>query len=400
VSWLPVIYQNPTVGALNWSIEPSRETTTVSQNKNNMNAKVEYNPDVINENDDSKLEPGIINTLIDLFSYKISGLIAGIGGLSLALVLFIYGDITQADFFTKLTQGQSIILLLSIVGLTFIIAIIGLFAWFAAKVQFKIVLVFMIFVLIIVSFIFVGMIVGENGENDTLSEESQLILATEIFEQVGAPKAARLAIEEAYKLSPESPEIINKRADMAMLELRDYFGIYDFKDISDRAASTYNILSLAAGNHDEQRMADVISHLAWAIHLGNTRQADQQLLDRKYIEPLLLRAVKADPRNVFAHTFWGTWCLARYTTRPTMWPKCHDNLDEVFFHYSMALTDGRHVSFVNKFADFALDDRDRYDKGLKKIYHSLSKKISGRKLSENQLRQLVTTKLRIITNEQ
>jgi hypothetical protein len=400
VSWLPVIYQNPTVGALNWSIEPSRETTTVSQNKNNVNAKVEYNPDVINENDDSKLEPGIINTLIDLFSYKISGLIAGIGGLSLALVLFIYGYITQADFFTKLTQGQSIILLLSIVGLTFVIAIIGIFAWFAAKVQFKIVLVFMIFVLIIVSFIFVGMIVGENGENDTLSEESQLILATEIFEQVGAPKAARLAIEEAYKLSHESPEIINKRADMAMLELRDYFGIYDFKDISDRAASTYNILSLAAGNHDEQRMADVISHLAWAIHLGNTRQAGQQLLDRKYIEPLLLRAVKADPRNVFAHTFWGTWCLARYTTRPTMWPKCHDNLDEVFFHYSMALTDGRHVSFVNKFADFALDDRDRYDKGLKKIYHSLSKKISGRKLSENQLRQLVTTKLRIITNEQ
>jgi len=175
VSWLPVIYQNPTVGALNWSREPPRETTTVSQKK--VNAKVEYNPDVINENEDSKLEQGIINTLIDLFSYKISGLIAGIGGLSLALVLFIYGDITQGDFFTKLTQEQSIILLLSIVGLTFVIAIIGLFAWFAARerVQFKMVLVFMVFVLIIVSFIFVGInkILGGNGENDRLIEEVQ-----------------------------------------------------------------------------------------------------------------------------------------------------------------------------------------------------------------------------------
>jgi hypothetical protein len=35
VSWLPVIYQNPTVGALNWSsyLEPPRETTTVSHKK-------------------------------------------------------------------------------------------------------------------------------------------------------------------------------------------------------------------------------------------------------------------------------------------------------------------------------------------------------------------------------
>jgi len=175
-SWLPVIYQNPTVRSLSWIKPPE------SEKKHLENDGVQFrnppleppdndkNEEIYDVIDDSK--QGVINTIIDLFSFKISGLIAGIGGLSLGLVWFIYGYITQADIFPKLTQGQSTILLLSIVGLTFVIAIIGLFAWFAARerVQFKIVLVFMVFVLIIVSFIFVGInkIVGGNGENDRL----------------------------------------------------------------------------------------------------------------------------------------------------------------------------------------------------------------------------------------
>jgi hypothetical protein len=62
-------------------------------------------------------------------THFLPGLIAGIGGLSLMVVLFIYKDIIAKDIFPQLTQTQATIVIFSIIGLTFFITIIGIYRY-------------------------------------------------------------------------------------------------------------------------------------------------------------------------------------------------------------------------------------------------------------------------------
>jgi uncharacterized membrane protein (DUF485 family) len=125
-------------------------------------------PDVDIDNGDDE---GIISKLSNvqfILTHFLPGLIAGVAGLSLAVVLFIYKDIIAKDIFPQLTQTQATIVIFSIIGLTFFIAIIGLYAWLATKkdIQFKYVVVFMILILTILAFISAGVYIFiPNGEN-------------------------------------------------------------------------------------------------------------------------------------------------------------------------------------------------------------------------------------------
>jgi glucan phosphoethanolaminetransferase (alkaline phosphatase superfamily) len=93
------------------------------------------------------------------FAQFLPGLITSIAGLSLMVVLFIYRDIIAKDIFPQLTQTQATAVIFSIIGLTFFIAIIGIYAWLATRkdIGIKQVLVFIILILIILSFIIIGL---------------------------------------------------------------------------------------------------------------------------------------------------------------------------------------------------------------------------------------------------
>ena len=77
------------------------------------------------------------------------------------MVLFVYKDIIAKDIFPQLTQTQATLVIFSIIGLTFFIAIIGIYAWLATKkdIQFKYVIVFMLLILTILAFIAVAIYV-------------------------------------------------------------------------------------------------------------------------------------------------------------------------------------------------------------------------------------------------
>ena len=144
-SWLPIIYQNPTVIPPSWDqlkmpeigngyrgSKPHKPITSREPLRDNK-------PDVDIDNGDEGGIMSKLNNVQFLLTHFLPGLIAGIGGLSLMVVLFIYKDIIAKDIFPQLTPTQATVVIFSIIGLTFFIAIIGIYAWLATKkdIQFK-----------------------------------------------------------------------------------------------------------------------------------------------------------------------------------------------------------------------------------------------------------------------
>jgi hypothetical protein len=176
-SWLPIIYQNPTVIPPSWDqlkmpeIGNGYRGAKLHKPITSREALRGNKPDVDIDNGD---DGGIISKLSNLqflLTHFLPGLIAGIGGLSLMVVLFIYKDIIAKDIFPPLTQTQATAVIFTIIGLTFFIAIIGIYAWLATKkdIQFKYVIVFMILILTILAFISVAIhynMVTENGNGE------------------------------------------------------------------------------------------------------------------------------------------------------------------------------------------------------------------------------------------
>ena len=177
-SWLPIIYQNPTV------IPPSWDQLKTPEIGNRYRGSKPHKPITSQPLRDNKPdidifngdEGGIMSKLSNvqfLLTHFLPGLIAGVAGLSLAVVLFIYKDIIAKDIFPQLTQTQATIVIFSIIGLTFFIAIIGIYAWLATKkdIQFKYVVVFMILILTILAFISAGVYYIVTQNDKPLSEE-------------------------------------------------------------------------------------------------------------------------------------------------------------------------------------------------------------------------------------
>jgi hypothetical protein len=181
-SWLPIIYQNPTVIPPSWDqlkmpkpkiphnsnhqsgsefrgTQPVDSIASHQLHDKTVNNKSPHSQNVeFNGGDDNEGIMSKISNFQFLLTHFLPGLIAGVAGLSLAMVLFIYKDIIAKDIFPQLTQTQATVVIFSIIGLTFFIAIIGIYAWLATKkdIQFKYVVVFMILILTILAFISAG----------------------------------------------------------------------------------------------------------------------------------------------------------------------------------------------------------------------------------------------------
>jgi len=183
-SWLPVIYQNPTVIPPSWN---QLKTPEPEIPKSGNGFRGDNPPKLVTSHqlsrgqevdiDGSDENEGIMSKLSNvqfLLTHFVPGLIAGVAGLSLAVVLFVYKDILAKDIFPQITQIQATIIIFSIIGLTFFIAIIGIYAWLATKkdIQFKYVIVFMILILTILAFISAGVYIfipnGELGKEETV----------------------------------------------------------------------------------------------------------------------------------------------------------------------------------------------------------------------------------------
>lgn len=86
------------------------------------------------------------------------GLITSVGGLSIATVLFVFRDLIAKNIFPQLTQIQATVVIFSIIGLTFFIAVIGMYAWLATRrgIQFKYVIAFLVLILTILAILLIA----------------------------------------------------------------------------------------------------------------------------------------------------------------------------------------------------------------------------------------------------
>lgn len=66
---------------------------------------------------------------MDYDLFKIVGVIAGIGGIALASVVYIFREVIRKEIFPQLTKGQAYQLLNRIIFLTFVIGVLGIIAY-------------------------------------------------------------------------------------------------------------------------------------------------------------------------------------------------------------------------------------------------------------------------------
>ncbi|HEX8072365.1 MAG TPA: carboxypeptidase-like regulatory domain-containing protein [Pyrinomonadaceae bacterium] len=66
---------------------------------------------------------------MDYSLFKIAGVVAGIGGLALATVVYIFREVIRKEIFPQLTKDQAYNLLNRIIVLTFVIGVLGIGAY-------------------------------------------------------------------------------------------------------------------------------------------------------------------------------------------------------------------------------------------------------------------------------
>jgi hypothetical protein len=72
---------------------------------------------------------------MDYTFWKIAGAVAGIGGIALASVVYIFREVIRKEIFPQLTKGQSYKLLNRIIVLIFIIGVLGIIAYLVVNWQ-------------------------------------------------------------------------------------------------------------------------------------------------------------------------------------------------------------------------------------------------------------------------
>jgi len=72
---------------------------------------------------------------VDYELFKIAGAVAGIGGIALAAVVYIFREVIRKEIFPRLTKGQAYKLLNRIIVLVFVIGVLGILAYLVVNWQ-------------------------------------------------------------------------------------------------------------------------------------------------------------------------------------------------------------------------------------------------------------------------
>lgn len=180
-------------------------------------------------------------------------------------------------------------------------------------------------------------ILNDSRKTDVMTE--YLLQAAKRLAEIGGHENVAIELtQQAVKLNPSSLKARNVRLDLAMLAVRSYNQFSSGIDLNEQQFSELlSVLNEGTGNSDVIKAADAMAHFAWLSYLYTS--------ERKQYNPQLHStfnaAFKLDPDNVFAHLFYGLWCLGNDRR-----PDCGDNLTVALSHFKAAKKINQHSDYV------------------------------------------------------
>ena len=189
----------------------------------------------------------------------------------------------------------------------------------------------------VAALILAGAWMGLSEYSGALTKQAQLLGST------GNYAGAWGVLERASFAAPVSGEVREAQEQLAMEWLENarstqvngtQLGL-TLKDIADKVLP---VLSRGATANKGQRAADLLAHMGWADFL-RLRSGVGGLDPAQYYR----RAVEIDPKNAFAHAFWGFEIL-----------RTNGPLAEAKQHFVIALESGRKREYVRSMQIYAL----------------------------------------------
>src|SRR6266852_875382 len=205
--------------------------------------------------------------------------------------------------------------------------------WWRRKFELRRLVTTTIVVLILVGAAWMGL----SQYSGALTKQAQLLGST------GNYAGAWGVFERASFAAPLSSEVREAQEHLAMEWLENarssqikgaQLGL-TLKDIADKVLP---VLSRGATAERGQRSADLLAHMGWADFL-RLREGVGGLDPAQYYR----RAVEIDPKNAFAHAFWGVESL-----------RTNGPLAEAKQHFATALESGRKREYVRSMQIYAL----------------------------------------------
>jgi hypothetical protein len=167
-------------------------------------------------------------------------------------------------------------------------------------------------------------------------------IATSAIQRSGSDyRGAWETLEKAAAVE-SSPEVASHQEDVAMEWLR-HIRVREGETFASIVKLLSPLLTRGVTQNEGKRKGDLLAHLGWGDFL-RLREGDRQLRPDRYYDD----ALKADPANVFAHTFKAHWLL---------WN--HGPLAEAAPHFQAAVDSGREREFVREYQFAALFNAGR-----------------------------------------
>jgi len=177
------------------------------------------------------------------------------------------------------------------------------------------------------------------SENPSQKKTTELLAMARLQSNGGDYTRAWELTGQALQLQPDSPAVQKEQAQIAMTWLRN-IRIKEGQSFTEIADKILPCLYRSVTTETGAPVADSLAHIGYANFLKR-REGTFGLK----IEDDFRDALKQDPQNVYAHTFWGFWIL---------WQG--GELSHANPHFRAALKTGRERPFVRSFQIAALSN--------------------------------------------
>ena len=182
------------------------------------------------------------------------------------------------------------------------------------------------------------------AERPILKKITELLSMARLQSEGGEYAQAWELTGQALQLQADSPEVQREQAQIAMTWLRD-IRIKEGESFTGIVDKILPCLYRSAAMETGAQAADALAHIGYANFLKRGEGTFGLKIEDDFRE-----ALKRDPQNVYAHTFWGFWILGE-----------DGELSEANPHFLAALKTGRERSFVRSFQIAALMNVGRND---------------------------------------
>lgn len=150
-------------------------------------------------------------------------------------------------------------------------------------------------------------------------------------------------LDEALQLEPTNPDAKALQLSTAMQQIRQYVDTLTRDAWEEKIAPLISKIRRGIGHNDPALAAAVRAHLAWAHSLLDMHHAA--------IVTSFQDALAADPRNLFANTLWGGWCVRAFYKGGSLAAACgEDPLRKATTHFQTVLDQEKAPELVGRLA--------------------------------------------------